>query len=511
MSTRYVTSIFFVIVGCTCNLPIDEAKINERVDDELRTMKCKIQARLSQALRVSIKEMCNNIDDDCDKLIDEDLVDIPCETACGQGLNSCIEGKWTMCDARLPIDELCNSFDDDCDGEIDELLSRPMSETKCIGGYERCANGVWTCDHVTPIMACTLVTIMSIAGPFTAQNNIVHWSYALHPTIIPAENEERYLTLATINSWHVMEFAQYHITSSGESEVSWLYTQEIAGSYEDIRIRASSHADHTLIGLELTQDISHHTGAWYLFDKGILNFGSEIDSSADCDMYGFIPLVQREVYVGLNEWTSKNLPPGGHVGWETIPLTQHADMANVFGFARPHSIAARYYDDFAWFAWRPVKNVIRYASWDAKLGIIAQYDTDETSDAIPIRELTFAESSRPQLAYSIPTSTHTEINVEDATTHIQRAEIALPLERAHIQIAEMDGGYAIASGAQNGMGGEYSYVNLTPLGLSYEQVLGQSIRTEDRAISVSHDIGGISIFVVFDDEREVKRAHIRCE
>ena len=65
-------------------------------------------------------EVCNNVDDDCDGMVDEDL-SRACTTACGSGTERCARGAWSGCTARLPTTEVCgNMMDDDCDGMTDE-------------------------------------------------------------------------------------------------------------------------------------------------------------------------------------------------------------------------------------------------------------------------------------------------------------------------------------------------------------------------------------------------------
>lgn len=66
-----------------------------------------------------IAETCNGSDDDCDGVVDENL-SRACETACGNGNQTCGNGVWGTCSARQPSPESCNGSDDDCDGLIDE-------------------------------------------------------------------------------------------------------------------------------------------------------------------------------------------------------------------------------------------------------------------------------------------------------------------------------------------------------------------------------------------------------
>jgi len=88
-------------------------------------------------------EMCNNWDDNCNQLVDEDLYKTcysgPAETMnvgeCKPGTLTCVAGQWggfwpgttvfmeDYCEGQVvPIEEICNGKDDDCDGVIEEEL-----------------------------------------------------------------------------------------------------------------------------------------------------------------------------------------------------------------------------------------------------------------------------------------------------------------------------------------------------------------------------------------------------
>lgn len=114
-------------------------------------------------------ESCNNKDDDCDGLTDEDLIRScysgPAGTdgkgICKAGQQVCTAGQWGVCLGQtLPLVETCNNVDDDCNGRIDELstCTCPPNTTRacysgnpadagkgaCVMGAQTClANGTW--------------------------------------------------------------------------------------------------------------------------------------------------------------------------------------------------------------------------------------------------------------------------------------------------------------------------------------------------------------------------------
>nr|MBK7068718.1 hypothetical protein [Deltaproteobacteria bacterium] len=101
-------------------------------------------------------ELCNNVDDDCDGVVDEEL-SRACSTACGAGTERCARGAWSGCTARLPTTEVCsNMMDDDCDGMTDEGCTRaataaaspPPASPGRPSGHRRSARGEATVrDH----------------------------------------------------------------------------------------------------------------------------------------------------------------------------------------------------------------------------------------------------------------------------------------------------------------------------------------------------------------------------
>ena len=164
-------------VGCTAKTPAAEICNNidddcDGLTDENLSQPCTITNNFGTctgietcvdgnwvgcAGNIPTAEICNNIDDDCDGLTDEDLEQactITNEFGTCNGIETCSEGNWQRCSAKTPAAEICNNIDDDCDGETDEELSRACSVTNRFGtctGTETCSEGNWVeCTAKTP-------------------------------------------------------------------------------------------------------------------------------------------------------------------------------------------------------------------------------------------------------------------------------------------------------------------------------------------------------------------------
>jgi MYXO-CTERM domain-containing protein len=92
-------------------------------------------------------EACDGIDNNCNGLVDENLVG-PCSTDVGEcelGEATCEDGEWIDCTGVLPVDEICDSKDNDCDGETDNDVTEAQAGTECGGSVGDCEPGAWTC------------------------------------------------------------------------------------------------------------------------------------------------------------------------------------------------------------------------------------------------------------------------------------------------------------------------------------------------------------------------------
>ncbi|MEW6294782.1 MAG: NosD domain-containing protein [Candidatus Diapherotrites archaeon] len=75
---------------------------------------------------------------------------------CAVGTETCVSGSWTGCPA--PQTETCNNLDDDCDSLIDEFLSRSCSVAHvgaCAVGTESCSAGSWNGCPVPTAEVCS--------------------------------------------------------------------------------------------------------------------------------------------------------------------------------------------------------------------------------------------------------------------------------------------------------------------------------------------------------------------
>lgn len=99
-------------------------------------------------------EICNAVDDDCDRAVDEDAELGSCDTmmlgACAQGSLVCDEAGAAVCEQMVvPGSETCNGNDDDCDGATDE---GDVAQASCYQHMTGCVDsnddGVFECSGI---------------------------------------------------------------------------------------------------------------------------------------------------------------------------------------------------------------------------------------------------------------------------------------------------------------------------------------------------------------------------
>jgi hypothetical protein len=101
-------------------------------------------APLNPAANHAALEVCNGMDDNCDGAVDEDLGSVSCGLgSCLHTVDKCQDGLYSICNPFIGAEvEICDDSDNDCDGLVDEDLGTTTCGTgECWHTVVNCSKG----------------------------------------------------------------------------------------------------------------------------------------------------------------------------------------------------------------------------------------------------------------------------------------------------------------------------------------------------------------------------------
>lgn len=305
-------------------------------------------------------ELCNNHDDNCNQLIDEDLYKAcytgPPETVnvgiCLPGVQTCSEGAWGhyndfgsfiqgYCkDEVLPLlEDSCNGEDDDCDGEIDK--EGEMQETDILFIID------WSGSMSSEIEA-VLLALNQFAKNYKDED-VIKWGLIVGPRVPGNYGNNNYLELVsnlasfedfmnkfssldknTMNGQHEMLYDALYLAlmdlTPAEpwslSEMTWTTMvgnaiSESIPELDNFKINWRPNAKRVIIVF------SDEHGQSFMVPKNVLggSWNSNYDGVTQNILLSMLATAMDTVAYTFSNTTSKNASmPFGQTGWEPIAL-----------------------------------------------------------------------------------------------------------------------------------------------------------------------------------------------
>ena len=305
-------------------------------------------------------ELCNNHDDNCNQLIDEDLFDIcytgPPETMnigiCKSGETTCFEGSWGhysdsgefidgYCkDEILPLlQDQCNGEDEDCDGKVDN--DKEMEDTDILLVVD------WSGSMKGEIQA-VLIALNQFAKNYKDEE-VIKWGLIVGPRVPSIYSSNNYLELVSeLSSFEdfMIKFSsldqnsmkgQFEMLydgiylslmdiSSGEpwqlNELTWttMVGNSINESIPDLqnfKINWRPNAKRVIIVF------SDEHGQSYMIPKSILggSWNSNYDGVTQSILLNMIAASPNtSIYTFTNIPSKNSTMPFGKTGWEPLAL-----------------------------------------------------------------------------------------------------------------------------------------------------------------------------------------------
>lgn len=498
-----VMCVALLFSSCTCEIPKSmQDKMNKQVDKQIENMACQAQTRLANAFRFPIQELCNGKDDNCDGEIDEGLEKLPCSTQCGQGLMNCVDGKLTQCTTKQPSDEQCNTVDDDCDGETDEQLSRVANKNDCPSKKELCIDGGWICeDHYT-------ITYCEDRGFITApppDEPVKSWSYAMHSIESPTEDPDRTFTRVSLTDDGMVFFENIYITNE-EYEIEWSFKDSLPVQMLQVIAHAARFGSNILVTLEFVTKQNKSYSEWYLFHSGKMIFRDRQKPTEVLPRILATPLIGSE-----HSLITYQMEVPGEGGWrvalisEQIPHISPSAVKEITEGMDFMPYQARLYYETPYVVWRTQDGTVKCT--------VAESDELHTLEATTAEEIVFVECADPRVALIRTFEGSKEINVVAAEKSNELVAIhTIPNDRTHISLAETSNGFAMSSGVPVALSeSEYSYITIFIQGFSWEKKLGKSEQPSSRSVTVTQDLGGDTIMVLYDADGIIRAHSFRCQ